>query len=1429
MAHYQYEGQHFQLPDGLSNEEATGKIKTHLGQATSKASFTPGTIPGQEGEAERVAGLQAARKAQPGEEKLKDILGGVGETALSLGTSMYAGVQAPIAAGMKRAAGMVPDWEKETARLMEENTYAPRGEKGQEYTAAAGDVANRYLAPFGLSGVRAMAGLPDLVGRAKLKNKMGKEPTVPETIPVDREALIRGKKPVETKPTTPAQDIRVGKDGEAYVSTPETEFARDAAANRMVDENERIYNEQQQQNLFAMPERAVQEELPFHSSVEDIAAKQAEGQPQADMFAGNKLPEMPPEAPRMLSEQGTGVKQGGTQGQVLPVAGREFPKENIQVVEQPALQRAVDKMATGRSFDLTSEERIAWNKAEGNIARVDEFTPMDPKLREYLRSEVVQSAEYVQKQKEINRTFDQRISDIERMNKAMDASALREATKRQRDLALQKLEDRLIEQAYKPTGDGQGPKTRAAKARINKFGQGGQAPMIGDLAEGIVNLGRGLKAIVTPKTTPKPDTILTPRSAATIAAKQEKSKKALAIGLKDSVYSAPTTIEEVVANPGKDIGFKGAAGYTFDRPISPGQDLTPGTYAVLRKNKDNKMMSFHNRNFTKARLDAQGDSIKYVTGKDGYFTLMEKLTPEEKMTVHQDSKMLDKHGTPWTPELAQQLGYSPAMKAFMDKRMETNARVADVADGALNTMKMKLLNRRESYAAANFDKQYRALVGEWKVGANGKKEWVTHTFLTAQNPWELNQAKAWAKEKFGVDVTIEELPRRGLKTEGGDKFRASPMDPNSKLLQMLSESVPEIGSLKAELDLYIDQQSKNLFGHSVHELHKKGVTGSLGDRPWLDAKRNAEDFFRGEATHIEEALKYWHTQEAIGQTRKMLTEPSLSHMQNTIGYLNRWLSTNFYGGLNDLGVLTNNLVDFTYMAALKGVEQTNVGIKKVAGKGYQGWSPNDVPRTHLGELRDVASAKMMGVFAPVFTALQVAQTYLAMPAELLRMRSEFGANPTHMVEAMVNAHTVLPLLGLADLMGKLDNMDMFPQHLKDAYVWGKEHGLTKYNEIEQSHAQIENPNWYRAKSLAAWPSKFGELASGPVSWMAAVDMLHKSSGMTGDNLFLGAFDAYKYTMTEYHHEAGAMVYSRTGIVGTGAGGLKKYVHNAADQQVSRAAELNKHPAAFAYMVGGMALTMGATGVIGYNLANALSMALTDHDLRYWWDELFGKGKASQGFRDGFASMISGYDLQARMQMGDAIPTDAGEALAGAHLTTLFNQAGSIYKYAKNPDQMSFNEMARKNLPAGMVGWYEQNNMVDKQGNVLDKEGQNKYPAEMARTPGQQKIRSALSLRPIKERLYDEQKYNADVIQKKVEKKRSEAKVRMNAAMGYNDPQGFKAAIEDFIAAEGDIETLDASTQKYYREQKWSSKQRAGGLEPKATIPSIKKWERYQDK
>lgn len=1467
MAHYQYEGQHYQLPDGLSNDEAIGKIKTHLGQATSKAGFTPGTIPGQEGEAERVAGLKAARKAQPGEEKLKDIIGGGIETLGAIGTGIYAGVQAPIAAGMKRATGMVPDWEKETARLMEENIYAPRTEKGQEYTAAFGDVANRYLAPFGLSGPRALAGLPDLVGRAKLKQKLGKEPVAPAVVAADREALIRGKQPapVAEPAATPAQEIRVGKDGEAYVSTPETEFAREAAANRMVDENERIYNEQQQQNLFAMPERAYQEDLPFHSSVEDIAAKQAEGQPQVDMFAGNELPQTPESLARQQElnilnqkeqmfnarpqtdefvqqrqaqeqakltreEQLQGLEQQLTESAYSPQGKGQGPKTrnfnkfgqggaidprifedmynfgksvlrgddgNLRPLyhgtenEFRNIKASTQGGALGNGVYLAIRPEYASGYADGNGGNVHQVYanitnpliidgPGDPMINALVS---------------LGETREKAIKIVE---KAYDDKGY--ITNEVKSRAVKKGHDGIIQKrngiasevvAFNPEQVKSALSADAPAAKINKFGQGGQAPMIGELAEGIVKLGKGLKAKFTGVVPPQPDTILTPRSEATIAAKVEKGSKAAAIGMKDSPYISPSTIEEVVANPGKDL-----SGIT--------QEMGAGMYAAIRRNSPNRMLAFTNRLFTDARLNKIKDSVQYITGKEGYNNKLTKLSAKEKQILHMDSLVFDREAIPFTHEKAVELGYTPAMEEFMNQRMAANDRVANLADGVLSKQGQKLLDRRVSYAAANFDGAYRTLVGKW-VGEGKDRTFKIDTVVNGNSLWELREGVKWAKENV-PGAEFLELPRRGLNTEPVRKFKGVQQDSMARLLSELADMDPKFAEAKSAVDAHIQAQTKKLYGHDVHALEKKGVRGAIGNRPWLDAARNAEDFFKQEVNHIEEGLQYWNYQDAINDVRSMTARPELGHMKNTTQYIDKYLQNIHGQGLNPVGAAINWMVDHAFASTGYGSASTSKGVMNAA--------------------REAASLWMMGMFNTAFPVIQLSQFLTGMTPEAMRIRSEFGLSPITVATSLGNSTFTLSLIAAADLMGK--PMGAFPSHLVEAYKWAKEHGITQYNEVEQSHSATQNPKWSKVKDIAGLPISVPERITGPQTFMWAVDMLHEA-GLRGDDLYRAAYNSSKHAMTEYHPDEAPLVYQRLGVVGPNVGGLKKFVHNAIDQQFARYGEAFKHPGAATTLLGMTLLTAGATGLMGTAMLDKASLSLTDKGLRDHWDDVMGKSVTSRGVRDGFTSALTGFDVQSRYSLADVVPGSFAEAVAGPHLSMLAKTATAILAYGLNPSEQTFREAAKAATPSGMKGMLEEGYMLGEQGQVLDKNAMNKYPPEMSRTPTEHAVRKYGGPKPLRERLYDEQKYQADVVQRKIEKKRSEAVTKLTASMGFKDPEGFKKAMTDFINAEGDVSTLENSIKKYYEQQMLSSKQRAGGLEPKASLPSIKKWERYQEK
>ena len=268
--------------------------------------------------------------------------------------------------------------------------------------------------------------------------------------------------------------------------------------------------------------------------------------------------------------------------------------------------------------------------------------------------------------------------------------------------------------------------------------------------------------------------------------------------------------------------------------------------------------------------------------------------------------------------------------------------------------------------------------------------------------------------------------------------------------------------------------------------------------------------------------------------------------------------------------------------------------------------------------------------------------------------------------------------------------------------------------------------------------------------------------------------------------------------------------------------------------------MGAMGLAGIGTLDKLSLSLTDKGLRDHYDELFGTSKEAQGMRDGFVSVLSGFDLQTRYSMADLVPNSFGEAVAGPHLSKLYKMGASMYDYGMNRDEMSFREMAKQLVPSGLAGTLEENYLLGEQGNVLDKEAQNKYPKTLGknldgtdkqfwRNDKEHLIRELGGPRPIRERLYDEQKYYADVVDRKKTEKRNDASKRMMTNLALDDTNGFQRALDTYIENDGDVSTLDTRIKTYMERRNLTSKQRAGGLAPGKSVTSIKKFERYQEK
>lgn len=128
MPIYQYEGVHYDLPDGLSNEEAISKIETHLGKSKSP-------VEQKAPQKEESSLLDTAKQAG---KAFLDAPVAIGETTLSLATmpqqfaaTVAGDVVGLMKHGISEEAGKVGQEWGETVR------YKPQTELGKKYTSVA--------------------------------------------------------------------------------------------------------------------------------------------------------------------------------------------------------------------------------------------------------------------------------------------------------------------------------------------------------------------------------------------------------------------------------------------------------------------------------------------------------------------------------------------------------------------------------------------------------------------------------------------------------------------------------------------------------------------------------------------------------------------------------------------------------------------------------------------------------------------------------------------------------------------------------------------------------------------------------------------------------------------------------------------------------------------------------------------------------------------------------------------------------------------------------------------------------------------------------------------------------------------------------------------------------------------------------------------
>jgi len=876
---------------------------------------------------------------------------------------------------------------------------------------------------------------------------------------------------------------------------------------------------------------------------------------------------------------------------------------------------------------------------------------------------------------------------------------------------------------------------------------------------------------VTDNPLPREDSVATPISAENIAKRKLLSDKANALKIQNQ-YSRVTTMEEALAlmDPKTDMWKAGAT------------NLRSGLGAATRTNVKNSVLNYL-RNLTQTgRNTIEKDIKNYITdNKTGYVAALKKLSQKEKNDVAELLMGLSKRKLEPSETWYNDVGLNDNQKAVARLHAEMMEAVYNRHLEASRAIGVTPGEYRQGYSPNRFSGAYASFVGH--TASDGT--FVVTGIAEGDTKWQHKAAVEKYKEMGKHYSEAVPMPRKGLRTTAGYSRVYSGFN---DLLVEMAKNDPKFAEVKAAVDEHAANEVSKLYKFNVHDIKRRGVKGSIGDRPWLDKDTNTNQFFESVIDYAETGFRYNAMLKPIHDMTKLITDPTVRQtLPNTVEFLEKQKAHLMGRNLNNLGATFNSLIDAPFKAA--------------------GIGPS-IPRAGMRILTETSVASLTGLVNLGFFGLQLAQLPLTLPAEAAAIARGAKLSPQHLATAV----TTTPVHLLKLVAG---NEKGVPQHLVDAYKWAQDAGIFTYNESHLASDLQQGPVVKGIRKVAHAPSIYGEKLTRPPIFMIFADMFHKA-GYKGEEAFLRAQEATNHSMADYHADERPAVYETLGEVGRALAAYTTFKHNFIEQQVGRGVNAKRQPEAAAIAAGMVLGVYGLMGMPGAQEASQLSESLTGKSIREW---VLNNPEQSSVLLDGAISAKSDVDIQARLASASLLPDSP--LSAAPHVANMWNVFSAAYQAGVDRDVGSLENLASKGLPVFAKNIYEATHLTDEQGVVRNAKGEKNV--EQPRTPNETLTRAITGVKPLRERIQSETLWTKHQRKLANDKKLTDLSNRFETAIRLDaDPQDI---INEYQDLGGDPRVLLNRINEIKEKANMTPKARKQG-KPGDSLSSIRKMEAY---
>ncbi len=291
------------------------------------------------------------------------------------------------------------------------------------------------------------------------------------------------------------------------------------------------------------------------------------------------------------------------------------------------------------------------------------------------------------------------------------------------------------------------------------------------------------------------------------------------------------------------------------------------------------------------------------------------LPKEQLLTVMQVMQKEMFNRKQYSPEQLRAAGLSEKQLAAYEKVRAEFDRVFELQNKSRVELGMEPVSKQAAYFASMWHGNHHLPI----YGKDGTLKW----YIKTETAGEARQAIEWFK-KNGTD-----LDTANLKAQYKPQNTTLPRDVIGMYESMLEvfKDTPMAETIKS---LMQDQNQLDAFTSHRHDVHfekKANVRGFLGDRPWLSEKENGEAAAKAQVQYLKEAYRWVPLQEAMANIKKVLSNEELIAQQPNNMELTKLYVANTMGGTaNMFRDFENNISKWTrsspgtynsYVASLK--------------------------------------------------------------------------------------------------------------------------------------------------------------------------------------------------------------------------------------------------------------------------------------------------------------------------------------------------------------------------------------------------------------------------------------------------------------------------------------------------------------------------------